>query len=99
MHPLLDGVLSYLPSPEDIDNVALDLANNEESVPLSGNPSDPFVGLAFKLEEGRFGQLTYLRIYQGTLRRGETIVSVADKKKVRFSEPSAPVAYHQLIAL
>ena len=96
---MLDGVLSYLPSPEDIDNVALDLANNEEAVPLTGIPSDPFVGLAFKLEEGRFGQLTYLRIYQGTLRRGETIVSVADKKKVRLSEPSASVAYHPLVAL
>ena len=84
VHPLLDGVTHYLPSPTQVENVALDLKNNEEQVVLSGNPRDPLVGLAFKLEEGRFGQLTYMRIYQGSVSRGDTIVSMATGDRVRL---------------
>ena len=66
-----------------MENVALDLKRDEEKVVMSGNPKDPLVGLAFKLEEGRFGQLTYMRIYQGRISRGETIVSMETGDKVR----------------
>ena len=72
---LLDGVVRYLPNPNEVTNRALDLDNNEAEVTLSCDPADPLVALAFKLEEGRYGQLTYLRTYQGTLRRGDTIVN------------------------
>ena len=41
------------------------------------------MGLAFKLEEGRFGQLTYMRVYQGSIRRGDTVMSMANSSKVR----------------
>ena len=80
---LLDGVVHYLPNPREVSNVGLDLKNDEAQVDLSGKAEDPFVGLAFKLEEGRFGQLTYMRIYQGSLARGQSIISMVDKKKVR----------------
>eukprot|EP00316_Scyphosphaera_apsteinii_P011335 CAMPEP_0119333016 /NCGR_PEP_ID=MMETSP1333-20130426/84116_1 /TAXON_ID=418940 /ORGANISM="Scyphosphaera apsteinii, Strain RCC1455" /LENGTH=716 /DNA_ID=CAMNT_0007342957 /DNA_START=41 /DNA_END=2192 /DNA_ORIENTATION=+ len=83
VHPLLDAVISYLPEPREVPNNALDLTRGEEKIPLSGFPNDAFVGLAFKLEEGRFGQLTYLRIYQGSVTRGDFIVSMADNKKIR----------------
>jgi len=83
VHPLLDAVLHYLPAPREVQNVALDLARDEAQVRLSGASDDPFVGLAFKLEEGKFGQLTYIRIYQGAVRRGDTILSMADGRKVR----------------
>ena len=86
VHPLLDGVIDYLPSPPEIENVALDLSNDEAEVKLKSAPDDTFVGLAFKLEEGRFGQLTYMRIYQGTLRRSDTIHSMVDRKKVLWRE-------------
>ena len=63
---------------------ALDLRDGEKPVRLSGEPSDPLVGLAFKLEEGKYGQLTYMRLYQGRIERGDTIYSMADGGKVRY---------------
>ncbi|ORY39975.1 translation elongation factor G [Rhizoclosmatium globosum] len=83
VQPMLDGVIQYLPAPHHVPNYALDAKQNEEKVQLSCSSSDPLVGLAFKLEESRFGQLTYLRIYQGTLKKGEWIVNVRTGKRVK----------------
>ncbi|KAF9412459.1 Elongation factor G, mitochondrial [Podila epigama] len=83
IQPLLDAVCSYLPSPNEVSNIALDIKNDEAKVELSSSAKDPFVGLAFKLEEGRFGQLTYLRVYQGMLRRGGFITNVKNDKKIK----------------
>ncbi|XP_022863369.1 elongation factor G-2, mitochondrial-like isoform X2 [Olea europaea var. sylvestris] len=83
VQPLLDGVLSYLPCPTEVSNYALDQTKNEEKVMLSGSPAGPLVALAFKLEEGRFGQLTYLRIYEGVIKKGDFIVNVNTGKKVK----------------
>ncbi|EEF44417.1 translation elongation factor G, putative [Ricinus communis] len=80
---LLDGVLSYLPCPIEVNSYALDQSKNEEKVALTGNPDGRLVALAFKLEEGRFGQLTYLRIYEGVIRKGEFIVNVNTGKKIK----------------
>eukprot|EP01113_Clastostelium_recurvatum_P030974 TRINITY_DN3819_c0_g1_i5.p1 TRINITY_DN3819_c0_g1~~TRINITY_DN3819_c0_g1_i5.p1 ORF type:complete len:770 (-),score=172.43 TRINITY_DN3819_c0_g1_i5:72-2381(-) len=73
---LLDGVIDYLPNPTQKDNFALDLANGEVPTLLVPEPKKPFVALAFKLEEGKFGQLTYIRVYQGSIKRGDTIKNV-----------------------
>jgi elongation factor G len=75
VQPLLDAVTQYLPSPVEVRNEALDLSKGEEKVALSPDTGAPFVSLAFKLEDGRFGQLTYIRIYQGKLKKGDTIVN------------------------
>ncbi|MEW5307565.1 MAG: hypothetical protein WDW36_009953 [Sanguina aurantia] len=80
---LLDGVSKYLPCPTDVTNTALDLKQGEAPFRLPCSPSGPFVGLAFKLEEGRYGQLTYLRVYSGTLRKGDYIVNQSTGKKVK----------------
>lgn len=80
---LLDGVLDYLPCPAEVENHALDQSNSEEKVSLSGTPVGPLVALAFKLEEGRFGQLTYLRIYEGVIRKGDFIININTGKKIK----------------
>jgi elongation factor G len=83
VQPLLDAVTRYLPSPAEVSNEALDISKAEEKVTLRSAADAPFVALAFKLEEGRFGQLTYIRIYQGTLRKGDTIVNGRTGRDVR----------------
>jgi elongation factor G len=81
---LLDAVNAYLPNPTEVENKALDQDKNEEVVVLSSDPAKPFVGLAFKLEDGRYGQLTYMRIYQGKIGKGEFIVNCsAGQKKIK----------------
>lgn len=81
---LLDAVCSYLPAPHEITNYALDRDNNEEKVDLIADPNKPAVALAFKLEDGRYGQLTYMRLYQGTLKKGDTIINNANGRKVKI---------------
>ena len=81
IQPLLDGVISYLPNPTEVENVALDLDNNEKEVVLESKEDAKPVILAFKLEDGQFGQLTYIRIYQGKIKKGDTLLNTRTKKK------------------
>jgi elongation factor G len=83
IQPVLDAVSEYLPSPEDVENIALDLNQEEQAVTLSTNPDDPLVALAFKLEVTPYGQLTYLRIYQGSLGKGDNLVNIRNRKKIK----------------
>ena len=83
VQPLLDAVQAYLPCPTDVENIALDLNNDEAEIKVSNNPDDPLVALAFKLEDGRYGQLTYVRTYQGMLKKGDFIFNSRTGKKVK----------------
>ncbi|XP_017049093.1 elongation factor G, mitochondrial isoform X2 [Drosophila ficusphila] len=89
VQPLLDAVIEYLPNPGEVENLAYIEKEGQEPEKIVLNPArdgkDPFVGLAFKLEAGRFGQLTYLRCYQGVLRKGDNIFNARTNKKVRIA--------------
>lgn len=81
IQPLLDGVIDYLPNPTDVENKALDLDNNEKEVILKSEEDVPPVILAFKLEDGQYGQLTYIRVYQGKIKKGDTLFNTRSRKK------------------
>ncbi len=84
IQPLLDAVNNFLPSPGDVENVALDMDQGEKSVILSCSTDDPTVALAFKLEDGQYGQLTYIRVYQGIIHKGDTVINVRTGKKIKI---------------
>ncbi|NXA78209.1 EFGM factor, partial [Thryothorus ludovicianus] len=88
VQPLLDAVLEYLPNPSEVENYALlNQGDSQDQTKFllnsARNDSQPFIGLAFKLEAGRFGQLTYIRVYQGMLKKSDYIYNTRTGKKVR----------------
>jgi elongation factor G len=83
VQPLLNAVLSYLPNPTEVTNSGVDLDKEEAEVVLTSDSDGPTVALAFKLEDGRYGQLTYLRIYQGKLQRDNFIINARTGKKIK----------------
>jgi elongation factor G len=83
VQPLLDGVTRYLPSPTEVDNVALDLDKGEKEIPLTVDPGAPLVALAFKLEVTPYGQLSYLRVYQGSIGKGDDVIITRNRKKIK----------------
>ncbi|KAJ2497574.1 Elongation factor G, mitochondrial [Coemansia sp. RSA 1972] len=82
---LLDAVVRYMPKSTEVQNTMLDIKNNEREVAVVPYSSQPFVGLAFKLEEGKYGQLTYIRVYQGRLEKGQFAYHVKSGKKVKIA--------------
>ncbi len=81
---VLDAVNRLLPSPLDVETRALDLDRGEVEVSLEADPNQPLVALAFKLEVTPYGQLTYVRIYQGSLGKGDEVVITRNRKKLRI---------------
>ena len=82
---LLDAVLRYLPSPLEREISARKVGNEEEKLTLKPDTELPFVGMAFKIVEDPFGQLTFMRIYQGKIAKGEMYINQRTSKKERFS--------------
>jgi elongation factor G len=83
VQPVLDGINQYLPAPIEVENVALDLDQDEKEVLLENDPDRPVVALAFKLEVTPYGQLTYIRIYQGSIGKGDDLIIARTRKKIK----------------
>jgi elongation factor G len=83
VQPLMNAVLAYLPNPTEINNTALDLDHEEAEIPLKSDDELPTVALAFKLEDGQYGQLTYIRIYQGSIKKGDELFNIRSRKKFK----------------
>ncbi len=81
---LLDAVINLLPCPRDVENEALDMDKNEAPVIIDSDPKKPVVALAFKLEDAQYGQLTYIRVYQGNLAKGSSVVNIRNGKKIKI---------------
>lgn len=80
---VLEAVCAYLPTPAEKREHALDLKNNEAKIDLVPDDKKELVALAFKLQDTQFGQLTFMRIYQGRLSKGDFIYNTTTKKSVK----------------
>ncbi|MGZ3476260.1 MAG: elongation factor G [Polyangiales bacterium] len=81
---LLDAVVHYLPNPTEVRNEAHDQSNGEQKIVVESDPTKPFIGLAFKLQQDKYGQLTYFRVYSGSVSAGDTIYNTSNEmRKVR----------------
>ena len=84
VQPMMDAIIRYLPDPTDVPIEAIDLDQDGAVVELQSDPEAQTVAYAFKLDEGRYGQLTFLRVYQGTLRKGDTVIQTRTRKKIKI---------------
>lgn len=91
VQPLMDSVIKYLPNPSEVKNWAWKGEQTDENKIIlnpARDDSHPFVGLAFKMEQSKFGQLTYVRSYQGVLNKGDFVWNVRTGRKTKVSRLS-----------
>ena len=84
---MLDGVVDYLPNPSEVANFALDETGDQsKKIQTNSERSDrhKFLALAFKLESGRYGQLTYIRVYQGCIKKDDYAYNVRTGKRFKI---------------
>jgi len=85
MQLLLDAVVDYLPSPTEVPPQPL---TDEEGEPTGEfalvDAEEPFRALAFKIMDDRFGALTFVRVYSGTLNKGDTVLNSFTGKTERI---------------
>jgi len=88
VQPLLDAVLDYLPSPVDVPGIKIAAEEGEdehaERRRIKADPNAPFAGLAFKIINDKYGTLTFVRVYSGTLRSGDSVLNTTRGHKERI---------------
>jgi len=85
VQPLMDAINSYLPTPLDRTTIASDPTDPDKKIELVSDPAKPFVGMAFKIVDDEYGQLTFMRVYQGTIKKGEQYFNQRTGRKERYS--------------
>jgi len=85
VQPLLNAVCDYLPSPLDRTSFARNHDNEGAETPLVSDPEAPLVAMVFKIVDETFGQLSYVRVYQGKLEKGQSYRNARTNKTVRIS--------------
>ncbi|EKD99571.1 MAG: hypothetical protein ACD_22C00233G0001, partial [uncultured bacterium] len=81
---MLDGVVDYLPSPQDVGDIKAHDKNGEE-IAIKPDENDSFVGLAFKVQTDPYvGRLTYFRVYSGKVLAGSYILNSTKDRKERI---------------
>ncbi|MEA2104815.1 MAG: elongation factor G [Candidatus Cloacimonadota bacterium] len=80
---LLNGIIEYLPNPTEKEVIAYNLEKDKEKIVIEPNPNLPTIALAFKIQNNEYGQLTYLRIYQGMIEKGCKLYNNRDKKTIK----------------
>ena len=84
VQPLLDAVVNYLPSPEDISSIKGMKVGSDEEVEMKFEDNSPFSALAFKVANDPFvGSLTFIRVYSGTIKSGTGIYNSSKEKEER----------------
>ena len=90
VQPLLDAVIDYLPSPIDVPGIAVALEEGEEDGDnpnrrrIPADPKAPFAGLAFKIINDKYGTLTFVRVYAGTLKSGDMVMNTTKGHRERI---------------
>lgn len=84
VQPLLEAVARYLPSPLSCDRPTAMDADKGKRVGIDPDPEGFLLAMAFKITDEQFGQLTYTRIYRGTVTKGDTVFNTRTGKKVRI---------------
>jgi len=80
---LLDGIIQYLPSPADVTNIAYDIEHHDREIEIESDRDKDVVAMVFKIENQQYGQLTYIRVYQGTIKKGTNLVNLITRKKIK----------------
>jgi len=88
VQPLLDAVINYLPSPSEVPPVTGENINNpDKSESRAPSMSEPFAALAFKIATDSYvGHLTYIRVYSGQVKTGDTIYNASRRRKERIGK-------------
>src|SRR5579872_582771 len=89
VQPLLDAVVDYLPSPVDVPGIAIAAEEGEDEHDpnrrrIKADPNAPFAGLAFKIINDKYGTLTFVRVYAGTLKSGDTVMNTTKEHRERI---------------
>ena len=90
VQPLLDAVLDYLPAPDDVEGIRVAAEEGQEDEDPAArrlikiDPKAPFSGLAFKIINDKYGTLTFVRVYSGTLKSGDQVLNTTKEHKERI---------------